>query len=214
MRLPEHIYHLADATNWPSIQKDGLHCANVLIQRSGLHGAAREALARRQRLTGTELPNGIRLRDQCPMPAAALARCLVGMSPADWYALINTRVFFWLNPDRLNRQRRACGARPQVVLTVDTAKLISVWGHRISLTPINTGNARRQPARRCAATFVSYKTWLESAWSSEAAALGTKPRPRSHVPTELTVEGSIPDAMRFVVRVRELGANDAFVAQG
>lgn len=145
------------------------------------------------------------------MPPEALTRCLIGMSPSEWYALINAHVFFWLNPARLNRQRAACKSRPQVVLTVDAEALAEVYAERIALTPINTGNARRQPAKRGAATFVSYASWLASAWDSEAASLGTPLRPRSHPPAELTVAGSIPDVMRYVVAVQELAPGQPFL---
>src|SRR5687767_10261147 len=116
MNLPGRAYHLADAANWPLIRQYGLRCATVLLDEAGLSGPDRVRLEREQRREHTELPNGVQIRDQRPMPAAALANCLVGMTPAEWYALVNSRVFFWLDSRRLNRQRAACGSRPQVVL--------------------------------------------------------------------------------------------------
>ena len=202
---------MAEAANWPAIQRDGLHSASTLLDRAGIVGAERERLERCQRVTHTVLPNGVQLRDQGPMPPAALARCLTGMSPSEWYALINAHIFFWLDPARLNRQRAACASRPQVVLTVDATALAVAYAERIALTPINTGNARRQPARRGAATFVPYAAWVESAWDSEAASLGTPLRPRSHPPAELTVTGSIPDVMRYVIGVQELAPGQLFI---
>lgn len=138
------------------------------------------------------------------MPSDALASCLVGLSPPEWYAMINARVFFWIDPDRLNRQRAACGARPQIVLTVDTQQLVTAYHDRISVTAINTGNARRRPAQRGAATFVPYQEWLAARWSSESRGLGMHERSRSHRPVELTVLESVPDIMRFIVGTRRL----------
>lgn len=212
--LPDQVYHLAEATNWPAIRREGLLSATKLIARAGLRGARREALERQQRIEGTELSTGVRLRDQCPMPANALARCLHGMTPAEWYALINAHVFFWVDPERLNRQRKACGARPQVVLTIGTARLVAAQAKRIELTPINTGNARRQPAQRGRATFVPYAMWLESRWASEAAALGTRERARSHAPVELTVRDAVPDIEKLILKVTELRAGEFFVPRG
>ncbi len=212
MKLPDHVYHLAEAANWPSIQRDGLHSASALLDLAGLAGADRARLERTQRPDHTELPGGAQLRDQRPMPAGVLAGCLVGMSPAEWYALVNAHVFFWLDPDRLNRQRAACKLRPQVVLVVDAAELVAAHAGRVALTPINTGNARRRPARRGVATFVPYAQWLRAGWASEAAGLGTPPRARSHPPAELTVAGAVPDVARFVVRVRELAPGEPFAA--
>jgi hypothetical protein len=57
--------------------------------------------------------------------AYVLAKCLVGMSSSQWYALINSKLFFWLDPARLNRQRVACEPRPQVVVEIDTDRLVA-----------------------------------------------------------------------------------------
>jgi hypothetical protein len=210
MKLPDRVYHLAEAVNWLLIQRHGLLSANNLFDLADLPPADRKQLEW-QRLQYIELPNGVQIRDQRPMSPAALKACLVGMTPAEWYGLINGRVFFWLEPDRLNRQRAACGPRPQVVLTVDTAALVARYGEQMEVTPFNTGNARRRPARRGAATFVPYVTWLKSGWASEATSLGTPQRSRSQLPAELTVVGSVPDVMQFVVGVSELAAGQSFV---
>ena len=211
MNLPDRIYHLAEASNWPLIQRDGLLCANRLLGAAGLVAAGRDRLMREQRLVHTELPNRVRIRDQRPMPPAALEKCLCDMSPADWYAMVNARVFFWLDPDRLNRQKAACEPRPQVVIAVDTLALVADYRERVALTPINTGNARRKPARRGAATFVPFAKWVSSGWASEAEALGTPTRKRSHRPVELTVVDAIPDIMRFVVGVFALSDGEPLV---
>ncbi len=204
------IYHMAEAANWPAIQRDGLHSASTLLDIAGIIGEDRERLEKNQRLTHTKLPNGVQLRDQRPMPPTALATCLIDISPSAWYALINARTFFWLDPARLNRQRAACDPRPQVVLTVDVGRLLAAYAERVALTPINTGNARRRPARRGAATFVPYAAWVTSAWASEAASLGIPVRPPSHPPVELTIAGSIPDIMQFVVSVQQLAPGQLF----
>lgn len=210
MSLPARIYHLAESSNWPSIQRDGLLCAHELIRRAVPGGADRARLAQAQRPAHAVLPHGVHIRDQKPMPPKALESCLHEMTPEQWYATINARVFFWLDPDRLNRQRKAAEPRPQVAIAVDTAALLAAHKSRIALTPINTGNARRKPARRGAATFVAYREWLESGWASEAKALGTTPRSRWYRPVELTVLDAVPDIMRFVVDVAELPPGRSF----
>lgn len=212
MGLPDTVYHLAEASNWSSIQQLGLLSASELIRASGMAASARARLERTQRLTHTELPSGVHIRDQRPMPPSALAACLIGLAPADWYALVNARVFFWLDADRLNRQRAACKsqARAQVVLSIRTAGLLDAHRDRVAVTPINTGNARRMPARRGAASFVPYATWVQTGWESESAALGTPRRKRSHRPVEVTVAVSVPNAMRLVVKVSRLSSGQHF----
>ena len=211
MKLPDRIYHLAEASNWPLIQRNGLLSASRLLRASGLTGADRDRLERAHRLAHTELSSGAQIRDQRPMPPAALDRCLYGMSSADWYAIINARVFFWFDPDRLNRQRAACEPRPQVVLAVDTGALIVAHKQRIAVTPINTGNARRKAAHRGAGTFVPLSEWIRTGWESEAQALGIPLRKRSQQPVELTVIDAVPDILRFILNVVPLPAGERFV---
>ncbi|HJU05609.1 MAG TPA: hypothetical protein VJ692_10700 [Nitrospiraceae bacterium] len=210
MKLPTRIYHLAEAANWPSIRRIGLLSTKALLDLAGVRGNERERIERVQRLERMRLPNGVFVRDQKPMPANALQTCLVGMAPSEWYALINSKVFFWLDAERLNRQRRACGPWPQVVLEVDTNRLLSRHAGRIALSPINTGNARRRPAKRGRCTFVPYSTWTKSGWSIETEQLDAPLRRRRHQPIELTVAEAVPDIMSVVVRVHRLGPGEKF----
>lgn len=177
---------------------------------AGVAGDERRQLEREQRLCHTTLPNGIQIRDQKPMPATALRTCLVGLTPAEWFALINARVFFWFDPARLNRQRAACNQRSQIVLTIDAFTLVKEYREIVSVTPFNTGNARRRPAKRGTTTFVPYNSWLESAWASEALGLGTRERGHSQEPVELTIAGTVPDVAKYVIATQELDVGQAF----
>jgi hypothetical protein len=201
--LPERAYHLAHAENWDSIRRTGLHSAAALIARAGLGAsAARRFTAYRDR--AMRLPSGEWLRDQCPMPPAALARCLDdGLAPSDWYALVNAKVFFWLDRERLDRHAAACGSAPQIVMEIDLRALVARYRALSVVTPFNVGNARRRPASRGRRTFVPLEAWLATRWLSEAAS-GGRPRAASHPPAELAVEGAVPDAMGFVVATRRL----------
>ncbi|WP_201388415.1 hypothetical protein [Ktedonobacter sp. SOSP1-52] len=209
-RLPSTIYHIAEEGNWPFIQQYGLLSAQALLEQVSLPTQKR-SLLEQQRTESLTLPRGILIRDQKPMPPTALARCLHEMTPAQWYSLLNARVFFWLDPERLNRMRGAMKERPQIVLSIDTERLLARYAEQVTLTPINTGNARRQPARRGAATFVPYTTWLQSGWLSESEALNTRPRPRSHQPVELTITPAIPDVLDFITHVQRLPPLEHFV---
>jgi hypothetical protein len=204
MNVPPFVYHLAEAENWPSIQRDGLFSTRVLLDRTRIDGSMRVVLEREHRPQRTILSTGLVIRDQKPMPPAALERCLVGLTVTQWYELLNSKVFFWFDIERLNRQRRACGSFAQVVLKIATHRLLDRYAAHTALTPINTGNARRKPALRGAATFVPYSAWAKTAWLSEAQALATRFRPWSHPPVELAVTDSVPDVMDFVVSVRYL----------
>jgi hypothetical protein len=204
MPLPPHAYHLADAANWPRIQRQGLLSTDALIVRDGLVDGA--ALPFRSYRDGNrQLPSGVLIRDQRPMPPSALARCLdPELRPEDWYALVNARVFFWLDAERLARHVRACAKRPQIVMVLDLPRLLAAHGARASLTPFNVGNARRQPAARGRRSFVPLAAWLETRWQSEAAP-GARPRSRNHPPAELAIEHAVPDVMTFLLETRATG---------
>lgn len=199
--LPELAFHIADAENWPSIQRSGLHSTNVLLERTGLTGneAARFV---GHRSAAMRLPSGVLIRDQRPMPPPALARCLdPGLSTEDWYRLVNSKVFFWLDTSRLKRHLAACRGRPQIVVTLDLHRMLRRHGDRAFVTPFNVGSAMRRPALRGERTFVPLRTWLATRWQSEAEP-GSRVRPRSWPPAEIAIEGSVADAMELAVKVR------------
>src|SRR5438132_3550614 len=210
MQLPRRVFHLAEFSNWSSIERHGLMSASELMDAAEVTGARREQLEHSQRTEGVLLPSGVYLRDQRPMSPSALSACLHGMVTSDWYAALNARVFFWVNIDRLNRQRSACEPRPQVVLPIDVAgcqRMVETLRCRPS-TPAMPGAC--QPGGG-AATFVPLEKWLQSGWASEAAALGTSPRTKSHPPVELTVHaGGVPDIARFTLNVSHLAARQFF----
>ena len=128
----------------------------------------------------------------------------------DWYAEPNGRVFFWLDAERLNRQRRAGGSSPQLVVVIDAERLLSCYHRNTALTQFNTGNARRKCARRGRETFVPYDEWVESGWAWEAKGLKIRQRPLSHRPVELTVADAVEDVLDFIVDVRRLAAREDF----
>ncbi|MDP9131680.1 MAG: hypothetical protein M3M98_00915, partial [Nitrospirota bacterium] len=89
--LPSHVFHLTEKTNFSSIRQHGLLSTKALLDLAGVGSNERAQLERRCRLTHTELPNGVQIRDQKPLLPQALTRCLVGMTPFEWYALINSK---------------------------------------------------------------------------------------------------------------------------
>lgn len=197
--LPPHLYHLAEAENWPFIQRHGLLSASALIEACG---AGARGVGRAQRTAGVTLPSGAMLRDQVPMPPTALERCLVKMTPTEWYALVNQHTFLWPDVERLQRFRNAPVqfGRPQVLLVIDTAKLLAAHAERVFLTPINVGSARRRPARRGEVSFVPYASWLANGWASESVGLDTTARSRRHPPAEVAVRGGVGPIEKLLVQ--------------
>ncbi len=206
--LPAHVFHLVEASNWPSVQRRGLLSARRLLEEAKFPGTETgvEGVRTTQHRPGhLVLADGTLIRDQAPVPPSALARCLVdGTTPGQWYALLNSWVFFWCDRARLERQARACAPRPQIVLTLDAERLLARHGARAALTPFNTGFARRQPAPRGRNTFVPYVEWLKNGWASETADRSGKVRPRRHAPVELVIADAVPDVWEFIVASQPL----------
>jgi hypothetical protein len=171
-------------------------------------GNPSSSLVRTHRSTGLRLTSQIVIRDQRPMPPQALARCLTdNLRPEDWFELLNSKIFFWLDPKRLNRQRMACGSEPQIALIVDGRHLLTNYGAMASVTPINTGNAMRAAARRNFTTFVPYERWLLDAWTYEEVP-GATPRPMHHRPVELCISDAIPDIADYIIEIIPLAAGE------
>jgi len=197
------VYHLADERNLAAIKKVGLMSTSRLLDGTDLPRAERHKIEREQRRVGRALPGGAWIRDQTPMPPAALMRCLVdGSTPADWYALLNSFVFFWIDPERLARQARACFLAPQHILEIDAERMLKRHGTVAFVTSFNTGNAMRLAARRGRASFVPYEKWLMTGWAHESSELGLPMRTNSHRPVELAIEGAVPEIMDYVINIR------------
>ena len=210
-RAIDRAYHLVDAGNWPSVQKLGLMSAARLMAASG---SAEDNTPRRHRPVAQRLASGVLIRNQKPMPPAALTRCLKsGLTPEDWFELLNSKVFFWLDIERLNRQRHACKDAPQIALLIDAARLLSNYSANATVAPINTGNAMRAAKPRNRSTFVPYDRWVEDGWTHENIP-GALCRPANHRPVELTIDNAVPDIMEYVVSVVPLRADEGLGAWG
>ncbi|MCA1717173.1 MAG: hypothetical protein LC781_10160 [Actinobacteria bacterium] len=185
------LYHMAEDESWESIRTHGLLSTSALLDRFEVEGEERLAIesARRPGIVRVEHPeHGVALvRDNKPMQEKSLEKCLLEMTPREWYEHLNRRVFFWATEERLLKHLNAKGNRDrlQLVLEVDTAELLRRHSERVTLSPINSG-----------ATF----------------ALGPAPRgpdtfrriadhPDGKPAVELAVDHAVPDITDFVVSV-------------
>ncbi len=186
------LYHLAEASNLPSILLHGLLSTERLLALAGVADEERAEIIRRHRPDCVTLVNGVVIRDQKPMPPKLLASVLAdGLQPSEWYARLNQFVFLWPSRERLERQKRAYYPRPQVVLVFDAEFVLSDVGDRALVSPINSGNARRRAARRGPGTLVPYPEWKAHGWGRRDETVGRK-RPPSHAPAEILVYQHVP----------------------
>ena len=201
------LYHMAERGSWPSIRQHGLLSTSALLDLYGVHGRERDAIEGQRRPAGVRLRHPALgeavIRDQQPMDDAGLRKCLLdGLSPWDWYRLLNGKVFFWLTRARLDR---LLAARPyrsieHEVLELDTAALVAANRDAIVLSPINSGATRPFPAPRGLATFLPIAEYPYAHWRSK--------RPRGERIVELAVNRCVPEIAQFVRRVTTMRSGE------
>jgi hypothetical protein len=139
------LYHMAEEGSWESIRELGLLSTSALLDRFEVEDERRRRIesARRPEIEVMEHPDHGRavIRDNKPMQAKTLERCLTGMTPREWYEALNRRVFFWVDRNRLLKLlgARAYRDRPHLVLELDTAELLRRHAEDITLSAINSG---------------------------------------------------------------------------
>lgn len=194
------LYHMAERHSWPSIRQYGLLSTSALMDLYGIEGADREQIERRHRpasvpITGSGLPGAV-VRDQIPMSDGGLRKALPArLSPADWYALLNSKVFFWTSLDRLHKLTGAKTYRDleHDVLEIDTRSLVEAHRARVWLCPINSGCTKPFPHPRDENAFLRVEKYPYSHWRSRRRA--------TERVVELAVDYSVPDIADHVARV-------------
>ena len=197
LSLYPRLYHMAQAGSWPSIRSHGLLCTSALLDRFEVKGAEREGVECKHRPECVEITHPVHgrvvIRDQKPMSEKALLKCLVGTTPREWYVLLNSRVFFWVNEHRVSTLlgARAYKDHEHDVLTIDARSLLERYVTRIALCPINSGSTVYNPQPRGLDLFrplVSYPYEKRRKYGKNAVA-------------ELTIDHSVPDLRDFVIKV-------------
>ncbi len=155
------LFHVSLADDVEQISRHGLLSTSALLDLCEIEGKDRtqiESLRREEAVSITHPVHGrFLINDQAPMTDAALGRCLIGVSPREWYESLNRRVFFWPTQERLAKHlaARLGRGRRRLVLSFDTRTFVDVLGELIELSPINSGNTMRNPAPRGRDTFLS-----------------------------------------------------------
>ena len=192
---------MAEAGTWPSIRERGLLSTSALLDLYGIAGEERrliESCRRPESVTIRHDDYGPAvIRDQKPMSESALLnKCLKGMTPTEWYRVLNGRVFFWLTAERVTRllSARAYRNREHTVLTINTASLLESHHEEVTLSPINSGSTVYNPQPRGTDTFQSLANYPFEAWRKKRGA-ATK------AIAELAVTYEVGDIRESVIRV-------------
>ena len=204
-RLHPRLFHVTLAEAVDGIHRHGLLSTSRLLDLFEVEGRARAALEKCRRPARHVLDHPrhgrLVLNDNTPLAEAALAKCLDdGLRPADWYARLNARVFFWVDEDRVARfvAARANRGRDLAVLALDTLGVVRAHRERVALSAINSGSALRRAARRGKATFAPLGAHSYRAWQ------GLRGRRTPDRICEVVVEGGVAPVAPHLVAVRQV----------
>ena len=196
------LYHMAEAGTWPSIQRHGLLSTSALLDLFEIKGQQRDSIELQRRPASVRIQHPKRgqavIRDQRPISDVKLRQALQGgLTPSDWYRLLNVMVFFWTELDRLNRLLggRWYRGRDHTVLTVDSRKLLLAHADDVMLCHINSGAMPYGPTPRGSSTFVPFAEW--------SGGVGPRSGKLKASIVETAVRYAIPDIADMVVDVTE-----------
>lgn len=198
------LYHMAEEGTWSSIKAHGLLSTLAVLDRYNIVGRQRQALEESHRPSKVKVGgagDSIVLRDQIPMPPKRLEEALVdGTTPAQWYKLINSKVFMWAEEHRLFTLLNARAYRKLThdVLTIDAESFVQDYADKIMLCRMNSGNTFPMPHPRGLEDFMSIEAYP------------VKPRTGGPAKTvvEVVTDYSIPNISDYVVEVRSVRGRD------
>lgn len=198
-RYPK-LFHVTTPGAWENIKKLGLLSTSYLLTLFEIDASSRIEIEAKRRPTEVELKHpkfgNVIINDNIPLSEKALIQCLDNqLKPSDWLRLLNARVFFWSNEERLNNllNARLNRQRKREIIVVDTLSLALAHAERIDLCPINSGSTIRKPARRGLSTFTPMLKYHFDVWR--------KLRGRLDDVQEVTVHGGVMDIADHVVDV-------------
>lgn len=201
--LHPFLYHVTEPGAWENIRKTGLLSTSCILDLYTIQGESRAIIEARRR--GAEIPlehdqhGRMVINDNVPLSENALLKCLDdGLTPSDWFLILNKRVFFWSTEESLQRHLNAKlnRNRKREIIVVDTFKLATTHAERMELSPINSGATIRKPARRGLKTFTPLSQYSYTEWR--------KLRGRKDTIREVTVREGVLDIKNHVVDVYQI----------
>lgn len=204
IELYPRVYHMAERGAWDNIRAHGLMSTTAVLDHLKVQGVDRARFESEHRDQKMDVraghPSNIVLRDQKPMPEGRLLQALTdGTTPQQWYELINEKVFFWVEEERLHRLLGARDYRnlEHDVLTLNSAELVQAYADKIWLCHMNSGNTWPIPHRRGTEVFRRIADYP----------VKTSGRPAKAV-VELVVDYAVPNIADYVLEVRRMKGSE------
>ncbi|QQU70316.1 hypothetical protein I6I45_10140 [Pseudomonas fluorescens] len=204
IELYPRIYHMAERGAWDSIRTRGLMSTTAVLDHLAVADGERARYESEHRGQKMDVksgdPSSIVLRDQKPMPEGRLITALTGgTTPRQWYELINGKVFFWAEEQRLHGLLGARDYRKleHDVLTLDSSTFIPAYAEAIWLCHMNSGNTWPMPHRRGTEIFCKVVDYPVTRTG----------KPKKKV-VELVVDYAVPNIADYVLEVRRMKGNE------
>ena len=205
-RMPR-LFHMTEAGSADLIRRDGLWPTSELLDRCGLPAERRTAIEAARRARPVALPGGAVIRDNGVLDEAKLRGVLTdGLTPEDWYRLLNAHVFFWPSARAMAGllTARAYRGAEHDVLELDAATLLADHAPSVRLTCINTGATGRTTPRRGPGTFLPLDRWPPSSGDP----LWTTPAGTIRPIREVAILGGVEDVAPYLLRIARQRAGE------
>lgn len=194
------LYHMAEAGSWESIRQRGLRSTTALLDLFEIGEPRRTQMGAQYRrsdcvICHREHGQATVRRHSPRLTPGHLQNVLpCNMQPCEWYRLLNGKVFFWSNRDRLNNflKAKAHIGRHHDILTVCTRSLVAQYAREIKLSHMNSGEVSRDTHKRDLDTFRTITAY---------ACTHRKYGETIECFAELTVHGSLPDIAAHTLSV-------------
>ncbi len=196
------LYHMATAAALPSIRRHGLLSTSALLDLYGIKGEERERIESQRRAVAVTIAHPefgpVVINDQHPMTDETLRPALIDMTPSEWYAHLNNRVFFWVNEARLSRLLNTYTQNERIVLVLDSAAVLARYAAQTMLSPINSGFSLRYAQRRGRDTFQTLADYPFEDW--------VRKRGKADAVAECTVLGGVTNVEEALLEARDIPA--------
>lgn len=149
-------FHVSLCADPNHVLTHGLNSAAGLLRFLPDASSAETLVTQRRSMLSVEAPWGrAHINDQKPLPRSGLLRCLVGLTPEQWYEELNRRIFFFVTRRAAERfaMVRATEMPARSIFVLDMHRMVETLGERLELSPINTGAAIRRASPRSRSTF-------------------------------------------------------------